>query len=224
MDSPQSIDEILKKMFKKMDERMESEALQAKTPKETTQAYLKRKIDKHDWKFKTFEDKALIKALAHCKSFCLDIANGDFRWLTLSGPTEVGKTHLAKKTYQLIRDNEFELNHRFNYPYVKYICWSEMIENLFKGNLKKDTLQYCGLLVIEDFLSYRTWNTQWQEGSLDSTYEILNLRLKKPTLIDTNKSHSEIMSLDPRIGSRLLREGSKFYEFPKDTKNFLSRC
>jgi len=152
------------------------------------------------------------------------LASEKYRWLTLSGPTEVGKTHLAKRVFKLIKDSDFNLNHRFNYPYVKYICWSDMITKIFKGELTLDTLQHCGLLVIEDFLSYRTWNTQWQEGSLDTTYEILNSRLLKPTFIDTNKSHKEIMRLDPRIGSRLLREGSVFYEIPKETMNYLSRC
>lgn len=224
MDTSHSTDEILKKVFKEMDKRQELEASQKTITKETIPLYLKRKIENNNWNFKTFKDPVLIKLLEICKSFCNDLSIKKYRWVTLSGPTELGKTHLAKQVFKFIRDNEFDLSHKFNYPYVKLVRWSDMITKIFKGELALDTLENCGLLVIEDLLSYRTWGTQWQEGSLDTTYEILNSRLKKPTFIDTNKSHSEIMKLDARIGSRLLREGSVFYEIPPDTINYLSRC
>ena len=181
-------------------------------------------LSTHDFNFKTFGDKTLIKMLSNVRAFCLDLKKGKYRWLTMSGPTEVGKTHLLKQVFAFLKDAQFDLPNKFNYPYIRYYAWSDMINQLFDKKLTLDTLKYTGLLIIEDLLSYRSFDNARGNPALDITYELLNSRLRKPTLIDTNKSHSEIMKLDARIGSRLLREGSVFYEIQPNTMNYLSRC
>lgn len=150
----------------------------------------------------------------------------DYRWLTFSGPTEVGKTHLIKGIRSFIqRYNEsINLKEKFNYPFYMYFTWPELIQKLMSQEVTIDHLRNIGGLFIEEFLAnnYITLNA-FTSIEISKAQEVLNARLGKYTVIDTNKSISEIQQIDPRIASRLLRDNGVVVDIPPGTKGYLTR-
>lgn len=155
----------------------------------------------------------------------LNLADKKKHMLTFSGPPEVGKTHLLKEVNRLYSTYESNFPHRkWNYPECLYIIWSELSSHIFENPMYVDRIRYSGLVIIEDFLSE---NFKKENGYnsivLDFAYRVINVRVGKPTLIDTNKSIEEIEMLDRRTSSRLFRESGDFFEIPKNTTPYLSR-
>lgn len=164
---------------------------------------------------------------------CLDrFHHYDYRWLTFSGPTEVGKTHILKQLKSFFLKHQIHPDKLSHYDevtdnYLIYRSWYYLMEDFTKGRIDMRQIRRCGILMIEDFLSnpvhaYANPNT-YVTIEISRAYEILNERQGKPTIIDTNKSINEIQNIDPRIASRLLREDSVFVDIPNKTQGYLSR-
>lgn len=158
----------------------------------------------------------------------LNIPDAKKPMLTFSGPPEVGKTHLLKEVFRLYSIYESNFPYRkFNYPEAMYIVWSEFTNKAIDNTAMFDKLQHAGLVIIEDFLSDLPKNIARLNAFTDIVvtfaYRVLNARVGKATIIDTNKSISYIEQLDSRISSRLFREEGKFLEIPEHTTRYLDR-
>lgn len=154
--------------------------------------------------------------------------------LTLSGPPEVGKTHLLKEVKRLFQTYECEFKHRkFNYPTVFYIRWSELTGKGIEDTNLVDKIANSGIVIIEDFYSeeffkrenkYEMWPlNNFTRIVIDFAFRVINLRVGKATLIDTNRDITQIEIIDKRVASRLFREDGQHLDIPENTTMFHSR-
>lgn len=175
---------------------------------------------KFDWGFKTFGDRTLETLFKRVSEFVITAPNA---MLTISGPTEVGKTHLLKKAFEFFTTfKPSNLKRNFGYPLVIYSTWENIVKDCFSDHDYIDRLEKCGALIIEDFLSENS-NNNYTIAAYEIAYKLINKRVGKFTLIDTNKSESDIEAIDVRILSRLNRSGGKIISINKNTKPFLER-
>lgn len=179
-----------------------------------------------DWEFNTFDDPRLVKLLDSVKAWCM-IPNSKKSMLTLSGPTERGKTHLLKKIKEL--HDRFDCNFpkkRQNYPTVNFVSWGKFTKETLDVRNYFDEVEYSGIVLIDDFLSEfydLKVRNGWHDIVLSKAFDILNARVGKPTVITTNLSSKDLELLDPRIHSRLFREGGEFKEISTSVKKYLTR-
>lgn len=145
-------------------------------------------------------------------SFCTDMARGEAqRWLTLAGKSGVGKTMLARcikrfhaSCLELGRDEQ-------GYPKVQrgmFIEWGRALSWMVEGDYSflRDMAD-CHLLVLDDIGAEYS---RLRELSTSKLYEVLCSRRFRHTVITANLSVEQIADkLDPRIASRLLRDGSQ---------------
>ena len=187
---------------------------------------LKKLALEEDFGFETFNDPVLKQMLLESQESIARLFDKDYRWLVFSGPTEVGKTHLIKGIRSFVqRYNEsINLKEKFNYPFYMYFTWPELIEKLMSKEITVDHLRNIGGLFIEEFLAnnYSVPNA-FTIIEINKAQEVLNARMGKYTVIDTNKSINEIQKIDPRIASRLLRDNAVLVDIPSGTEGFLTR-
>lgn len=188
-----------------------------------------------DWEFNTFNDPALVKLLERVEGWC-KLPNSKKSIFTVSGPTERGKTHLAKKVKELFSrfDSTFP-RRRQNYPETNFVTWGKFTKETMDVSNYFDTVEHSGIVVIDDFLSEfydsetnsvlakHKWNG-WHTIVITKAFDILTARVGKPTFITTNISSEDIETLiDNRIHSRLFREGGVFLTIPKKVQQYLKR-
>lgn len=165
--------------------------------------------------------------LSNAKEFINSLRYIKYYPLTYSGPTEIGKTHLLKKTVKLIKKLHLYFPHKpLSYPTVIYENWYTMMPKLLgeKGSDYLDDLTKCGVLVISEFLCENfSKENAYLILAIDKAHQVLDSREGKPTLIDTNKLLDEIQVLDVRIASRLKRNNGIFLNINPKTPKFSSR-
>jgi DNA replication protein DnaC len=187
---------------------------------------LQQKFKNFDWKFETFEDPTLIKMLEYAQQFVLGL-EGAPHWITFSGPTEIGKTYLLQRIYELTKGVNIKFTNKpFGAKNVIYKKWYDLTRDLFKkdGVDRFSEIEECGLLIIEEFLCDNLQSVNARDVIiLDYAHQLLNSRLGKHTILDTNKTLEEIANLDVRIASRLKRGGSDFVSINKNTKLYSQR-
>lgn len=175
---------------------------------------------KFSWRFKTFGDNSLIKMLEAVSSF---VKERPSTILTLSGKSEIGKTHLLKKCREYLKTQDLTgLKRAYSYPLLIYSPWEKIVTKCFDDRSALDNLENCGALLIEDFLS-EIKNNSFTEAAYEIAYKLVNRRVGKFTIIETNKSEDDILRIDARIHSRLFREGGIFISVRKDIKPYLER-
>ncbi len=141
------------------------------------------------------------------------------RWLTLSGPCGTGKTHLARRIFDLSRSMGPRHGGSWSSllsPY-RFIDWRSFCDGLLDGKwFLADEAIDAWMAVIDDI------GTNYdRDGLLISKLDrILNCRLGKWTVITTNL---EIGALEARIRSRIFRNGSLVVELPKSAIDFSQR-
>lgn len=184
-------------------------------------------------KFKTFDDKVLVKMLEAVRAWVM-LKDSDKPMFTFSGPPEVGKSHLLKEVYRLYATYECKFkHHKFGYPEFLYIVWSELTGEALDDPKTLSKIANAGIVFIEDFLSERYFDEDdkykpiklnpYLRLSLDFAYRVMNVRVGKATMIDTNRDLKQIEILDERVASRFTRENGIFISIPGTTKRYLSR-
>ncbi len=191
---------------------------------------LHKRVRNKQWRFEAYHP-ALRTILPSVQRFCSDVLrNRQPYWLTLLGPSGVGKTLILKQALSLLHSGGD------GWPIRKYHA---------DGTLKSEhggTCEHC--IPAEDLDDYRA-ALAWSR--LDCVYvedigsgaglekgsgaviksritELLQLRTGKWTMLDANLSRAEIAEkIDPRIASRLKRDGSVLIEIPGDVPDYSDR-
>lgn len=176
-----------------------------------------------NWEFECFRDPVLEGMLKIAKEFAESLISGEYKFLTFSGPTEVGKTHLLQSLDELLRKIKFKTYWmRKTSDPVMYFQFNDICKYCLDDNTFMNTLGRCGVLIIEELLSFRVMN-KWTDVQIDIAFELLNKRQGRATIIDTNKSEEELYGIDERIASRLFRNNGIFVSIPPNTIKYLNR-
>jgi chromosomal replication initiation ATPase DnaA len=183
----------------------------------------------HHWDFKVYHP-ALHPVFHAAQAFCsAALAGGPPRWLTLLGPSGVGKTHLLKQVLRFLRQH-WRMQVKTVWPDGTRSGRTRQFAHLIPA-LHLDTYQAAreyaafDLVYLEDLGSGAGLGEKGSGAVLRSRIaELLQLRSHKWTLACANLSRAEIAQhLDPRIASRLGRDASVFLEIPADVPDFEER-
>ncbi len=158
------------------------------------------KADYWDFKFATCECSELETLFKTVKNYANSLPSE--KWLTLTGASGIGKTHLAR---QLIKFwNKWHVLQNNRCRYAHFIEWAKFLDEMRTsfGSNKIKELQDVGLLVIDDIGAENI--TDWASEKL---LILLNARRNKPTVITTNLRINEINETNTRIASRLIDGG-----------------
>lgn len=154
---------------------------------------------------------------------------------TLSGPTEVGKTHLNDKIWNFlfsVRKNltvspqtvNGDFGTKVRRTTVKAYTFQGYVDACLSDPKEKGRFYDYSILSIEEFLSGNfDRQTTYSEMAIEFAFNLLNERKGKTTILDTNKSRKEIEAIDERIASRLFRDNGMFITIPKDMPKYLTR-
>lgn len=169
--------------------------------------------------------------LAAALTFCADVHRQPLKpyWLSFTGKTGTGKTHLAKAVFRWAQANcrppvagldtgtcTVDIPGKAKYPWEKwnsakgYIDWRKLCARLREGGWDElNWLEDAWFVVLDDIgVEYDP------NGLLASALDrIINGRLGKWTVITCNYSLAQIADrFDVRIASRMQRDGSKVLE------------
>lgn len=179
-------------------------------------------------RFLTLDDPELEKAKQQAAKFCEAMASADQpgRWITLLGPSDVGKTMLAK---MITRFHDKHLSHLPDERNSAGEAWTR--RGGFKSwiNVVNDMLHgdYSGIRDMREdwFLALDDIGVEYgrnRELSTTKLYEVLNSREGMFTVVTANMTLDDIGNkMDTRIASRLLRHGSAVINI--ETKEFSLR-
>ena len=167
--------------------------------------------------FNTLQDPQLEVMLEETARFAasLNFVHQPY-WLTLSGKTGVGKTHLARAVYRQFMDqNRFEVKldrvqNRIVGNTASYVDWRKFCDDIRSGGYSWiDDLCEEWFVILDDVGSERD-----PSGFIASALDrILNSRLDKWTMITTNLSLKDVAEkIDVRVASRMLRNNGVVVE------------
>lgn len=155
------------------------------------------------------------------KRFCSAVMNRENpkHWLSLLGPSGIGKTYILKQAFDFLRVNmriitktHADGRHSMRGPNAAHI---KPLEDLTDFNAARDYARY-DLIYIEDIAS-------GGENKLirSRVLELLQLRSGRWTMLCANLYREAIEAyFDGRIASRLKRDGGIMVELPNETPDF----
>jgi DNA replication protein DnaC len=168
----------------------------------------------------TPQHKELLDAAAR---FAGELNNSQPRWLTLTGPSGIGKTMLAREVWRHWMDySRFDIGFDAQKQQVtgntgQFVCWRR-----FCGDIRGGAFGRVDDICSEHFVVLDDIGSEYDpSGFIASTLDrIINARQGKWTLITCNLSLSQIAArLDARIADRMLRDGSEVVEGKVETYN-----
>ena len=125
------------------------------------------------------------------------------RWLSFVGPSDQGKTFLAKLIWTTMRP----LLSTSHCDYVtSLVYWPGFVDELRAGNAyaRARDMRKWPLLVIDDIGAERD-TTGFATEQLNT---LLGCRTGKWTVLTANLTLEQIAASEPRIASRMIRDGS----------------
>ncbi len=161
--------------------------------------------------FETDADECLVDARDGVAKLMAEILSlSSPRWLSLCGHSGTGKTMLARRFARFMRHRGQYYHHPTNGAQLSrpWAYWGEdeLARDLRDGNHRLvNDLSGLWLLVLDD-IGFSNDNTGFLTSALG---EILNRRAGKWTLLTSNLSVEKWASRDPRIASRMLRDGNR---------------
>lgn len=188
-------------------------------------------VGKYNWKFEVY-DPALAIVMPAVHRFCSDVLNYREQrdvvpyWLTVLGPSGVGKTLALRQAFRMLSHNgflwEIDTATGDRLPQCAHL---KPMEDLRDWEAPGAYADY-DLLYIEDIGAGATIDgTGRAKGAAAVTAsrvnELLMSRVAKWTLLDANLTLGEISTqLDPRVASRLKRDGSLLLEIPSTVRDY----
>lgn len=184
------------------------------------------KVEAHDWVFQEFHP-ALRPVLPAVKSFCSAIMNGaEPHWISLLGPSGIGKTLILKQAYHFMKDRAYHQSWRVKFgdgtitPQCAHIIPGK---DMADWQSPRGYADY-DLLYIEDIGAGARMDKGAGAVLRSRITELLQYRTGKWTMMDANLMREEIAEqLDPRIASRLKRDGSVMIEISNSVPDFNDR-
>lgn len=178
--------------------------------------------EQYRWRFEAYHP-ALEQVLPAVKQFVSDVIAGDAQpyWLAILGPSGVGKTHILKQAFRMLDRNE----HLWEVPTStgsRFGTRAHVIpsEDLDDWKAARDYGNY-DLLYVEDIGSGAGMEKGSGQVTASRVAELLQNRTGRWTMMDANMTRASIaQKLDPRIASRLKRDGSVLIQLPADVPDF----
>lgn len=185
--------------------------------------------EKYKWRFEAFHP-ALRSIMPAIHRFASDVLNSfqqpdvEPYWLTILGPSGVGKTLALKQAFKMLSRNEhlweIETATGSRMPQCAHIIPGE---DLTDWRAPRDYGKY-DLLYIEDIGAGATADKGSGAVLTSRIAELLQYRTGRWTMLDANLDVRNIaMHIDPRIASRLRRDGSLLIELPADVPDYSDR-
>ena len=135
------------------------------------------------------------------------VAHGDGKWFVISGNSGTGKTHLCVA----IAGELMKVNKE-----VRYMLWRDeaprlkaLVNDRSEYDRIVDSIKRVDVLYIDDF-----WKGAVTPADINLAFEILNARYnskQKVTLISSERTIEQILSVDEAIGSRIYERSKGFY-------------
>lgn len=187
------------------------------------------KLNEFDWKFQAL-DNGLSKMKDHAIEYLTRLHNGEYTFLSILGPTERGKTLLMNDIRRFVLSN----SSCFKFPYAKktiegrceklaiYGTLKELVTQCLSDNKRMSEIKGCGILFIEEFFNFNVINA-YNNMIIEIAFDILNSRKEMAVVLDSNKTESEISTIDVRIESRLHRHGGTVLSISDKIPMFLKR-
>lgn len=172
-------------------------------------------VERFDWQFVCYTPQHHA-ALAAAKRFASAALNREEpRWLTLLGPSGIGKTHLLRQTLKLCH----RLVNVDGWP--RELSTARVIpsRDLDVYSSARDYAQNFDVVFVEDIMA-----GDKGAGAVirDRIADLLQQRSRRFTLIDGNFSGLGDVAdyFDGRISSRMMRDSSEFIQFDPATSDF----
>ena len=135
------------------------------------------------------------------------LVRGDGKWFIISGNSGTGKTHLCTAICgELIKAGKE----------VRYMLWRDeaprlkaLVNDRFEYDRLISEIKRADVLYIDDF-----WKGAVTPADINLAFEILNARYnskQKVTLISSERTIEQILSVDEAIGSRIYARSKGFY-------------
>ncbi len=141
------------------------------------------------------------------------ISGGEPWWLTLSGASDLSKTHLLTGVFKILNGRGLLSSNQSGVQEQRVIVWPEIMLGLrsSRGYATNDLLSAAAdwKAVFLDELKADGDTTGYSTGVLAN---LLSARTGKWTLITTNLTLGHIERFDARIASRMIRAGSRFVQ------------
>lgn len=196
----------------------------AGTPESQTDHPLSEWVGKYKWRFEAYHP-SLKPILPAVHRFCSDVIQGDVApyWLTILGPSGVGKTLALRQAYRMLSRNDHL------WPIAVGDQGSERFAQCAHIQPGKDLCDYRApkdygeydLLYVEDIGAGADMTKGSGSVTASRVVELLQYRPFRWTLICANMDMEMIeQKLDPRVASRLIRDGSVVIEIPKNVPDY----
>lgn len=171
------------------------------------------------WHFEVFHP-GLRQVLPAVQAFCSAVLKREppRRWLSLLGPSGVGKTLVLKQALECLRRHwRIPTATGWRGPEVAHIIPAV---DLADYRAARDYARY-DLVYVEDIGSGADLERGPGSITRSRVTELLQLRGGKWTMLDANLYRKEIYAeIDGRIASRLTRDGSWMVEIPDEVPDF----
>lgn len=193
-------------------------------PADTSERPLSVHALNYRWRFEEYHP-ALRVVMPAVKRFVSDVFNGcEPYWLTILGPSGIGKTLALRQAFRCLERNEhlweIETKAGWRGPDCAHIIPGE---DLTDWKAPKDYGRY-DLIYVEDIGAGAGMDRGAGAVTTSRVAELLQYRTGKWTLLDANLTRADIAEkLDARIASRLKRDGSVLIQLPNEIPDYSDR-
>lgn len=133
------------------------------------------------------------------------IANRNPRWLTLTGPSQRGKTHCAKALWREVKARcVWNPVHASYIP--RFVYWPDFVDEMRGGDsfAQFNDMKRWPFLFLDDIGAERDPNG----FALEKLNTLLGCRSGRWTVMTSNLAAEEWVKIEARIASRMVRDGS----------------